>query len=207
MKALSNVVYLPFILSVDGWRASLFRDSTIMLRATEKYWELVREYQGVQAPVQRVSTDFDAAANFAVVAGYPLLDQFFATVLQYQIHETLCRQQGHSGPIHECTLSEASIGAALNNIMSLGASISWQDAIFKLTGSTGYNTTALLNYYEPLLKWLQKENENRSCGWHQELGFSALIATASVVVGCFLFISVIVFYFRIVGPRLEKKFN
>jgi peptidyl-dipeptidase A len=178
-----------------------------MLRATEKYWELVREYQGIQAPVQRQSTDFDAAANFAVVAGYPLLDQFFSTVLQYQVHEALCKQQGHSGSIHECTLSEATVGAALNDIMTLGASISWQEAILKLTGKSGYNTTALLNYYEPLFKWLQKENENRSCGWHQELGFSALIATGSVVLGCFFFISVIVFYFRIVGPRLEKKFS
>lgn len=177
-----------------------------MLHATEKYWELVREYQGIQAPLQRQSTDFDAAANFAVVAGYPLLHEFFSTVLQYQIYEALCEKQKHSGPIHECILSESIIGDTLNQIMSLGSSISLQEAILRLTGKTGFNTTALLNYYEPLFQWLQKENENRSCGWQQELGFGALIATSSLVLGCFLMISIIVIYYRILSPQIEKKF-
>lgn len=52
-------------------------------------------------------------------------------------------------------------------MLRLGSSKPWQDAIEELTGERRMNSTGLLTYFEPLMKWLVEENKktNENVGW------------------------------------------
>ena len=50
-------------------------------------------------------------------------------------------------------------------MLSLGASKPWQDALFELTGEREMDATAVLDYFQPLAKWLKEQNRSLSCGW------------------------------------------
>jgi peptidyl-dipeptidase A len=49
--------------------------------------------------------------------------------------------------------------------MAMGQSLPWQDAFENLTGSRDLSGSSVMNYYKPLKDWLDKQNENRMCGW------------------------------------------
>lgn len=51
--------------------------------------------------------------------------------------------------------------------MSLGASVHWTEALFILTGKREITADALLEYYQPLIHWLEKYvvDFNIPLGW------------------------------------------
>ena len=49
--------------------------------------------------------------------------------------------------------------------MALGQSLPWQDAFEKITDSRKLSGESILSYYAPLKKWLDEQNEFRTCGW------------------------------------------
>ena len=60
---------------------------------------------------------------------------FVRTILQFQFAETLCDISGHEGPLHRCDFSGSKeAGEALGNMLKLGKSRPWQDALESLTG-------------------------------------------------------------------------
>ena len=52
-------------------------------------------------------------------------------------------------------------------MLSLGASKPWPDALEILTGSREIDASAMVNYFKPLIDWLDIENEknNEFIGW------------------------------------------
>ena len=52
-------------------------------------------------------------------------------------------------------------------MLMMGASRPWPDAMEALTGQRSMSTEALLKYFQPLQKWLEKENERNgdAIGW------------------------------------------
>lgn len=52
--------------------------------------------------------------------------------------------------------------------MSKGGSINWLDALEEITGERKLNANPLLEYYEPLLEWLKRANEQNNVfiGWN-----------------------------------------
>ena len=67
---------------------------------------------------------------FAIFCRY-----FVRTILQFQFAETLCDISGHEGPLHRCDFSGSKeAGEALGNMLKLGKSRPWQDALESLTG-------------------------------------------------------------------------
>jgi peptidyl-dipeptidase A len=50
-------------------------------------------------------------------------------------------------------------------MLALGASVPWQDALEKLTGTRSIDASAISDYFAPLMEWLQSENQGRQCGW------------------------------------------
>ena len=78
----------------------------------------------------------------------------------------LCEEAGFDGPLHECSVyGSKEAGAALNAMLEAGASEPWQDTLAKLTGTREMDATAIVEYFEPLMGWLEQQNEGRSCGW------------------------------------------
>lgn len=60
--------------------------------------------------------------------------------------------------LHRCDIyGSKRAGNALKESLSLGASVAWPDVLFLLTGSRDISTQPLLEYYRPLIDWLEEK--------------------------------------------------
>ena len=130
------------------------------------WWELRKFYQGIEAPRARDLDAFDPGAKYHIPGNTPYTRYYLAKILQYQFHESLCNQMGFEGPLHECSIYDNEIaGKKLRAMLALGQSKEWQTALEAMTGSRELSGKAMLNYYRPLIDWLDKQNAERTCGW------------------------------------------
>ncbi|MEO6771898.1 MAG: M2 family metallopeptidase [Kofleriaceae bacterium] len=164
--ALEKVAFLPFGIKVDKWRWDVFDGSVKPDQYNQHWWDLTKQYQGMVPPTARAATDFDPGAKYHVAANVPYMRYFLAEILQFQFQRALCKKAGFTGPLHECSIYQnKDAGAALAKMLSLGASKPWQDALEQLTGQRDMDATAILEYFAPLQKWLEIQNQGQDCGW------------------------------------------
>ncbi len=164
--ALDKVAFLPFGLVVDQWRWKVFSGEIGPEAYNAGWWDLRTKYQGIQPPVARSEADFDPGAKYHVPANTPYTRYFLAHILQFQFHRSLCELAGYEGPLHQCSIYGNEIaGKALRNMLAMGASKPWPDALEALTGQREMDATAIVDYFAPLMDWLEQQNEGRLCGW------------------------------------------
>ncbi|MGZ6081312.1 MAG: M2 family metallopeptidase, partial [Myxococcaceae bacterium] len=165
-SALDKVAFLPFGLLVDQWRWKVFSGAVPPERYNAAWWELREKIQGVSPPVPRSEADFDAGAKYHVAANVPYTRYFLATILQFQFHRALCRAAGVPGPLHRCSIyGNREAGRRLAAMMEMGSSRPWPDALEVLTGQRQMDATAILEYYAPLVAWLDLQNAGHTCAW------------------------------------------
>ncbi|XXR44196.1 M2 family metallopeptidase [Sorangium sp. So ce381] len=165
-KALDKIAFLPFGKLIDQWRWDVFSGRTKPADYNAAWWALRLKYQGVAPPVQRSEADFDPGAKFHVAAGVSYMRYFLAHIYQFQFHRALCKAAGHTGPLHTCSIhGSAAAGEKLRAMLSLGASRPWQEAMQAVTGETAADPGAMLEYFEPLRRWLKEQNKGEVCGW------------------------------------------
>src|SRR5262245_31663429 len=164
--ALDKVAFLPFGLLIDQWRWQVFSGKVRPQEYNKAWWELRKKYQGIVAPVERTEEDFDPGAKYHVPASVPYTRYFLATILQFQFHRALCRQAGHKGPLHRCSIYDnKEVGARLKKMLEMGLSRPWPDALKELTGEDKMDATAILDYFAPLKEWLDQQNQERKVGF------------------------------------------
>ena len=58
-------------------------------------------------------------------------------------------------------------GKKLSELMSLGSSVPWQEAMEAMTGERRLDPGPLLEYFRPLQEWLREENRKNgvAVGW------------------------------------------
>jgi peptidyl-dipeptidase A len=166
-NALEGIAFLPFGRLMDQWRWEVFSGKVTPDRYNARWWELRREFQGVDAPGARdEARDFDPGAKYHIPGNTPYLRYFLARVYQYQFHEALCREAGWKGPLHACSIyGSKEAGRRLQAMMAMGASRPWPDAMEALTGQREGDAGPLLAYYAPLRAWLKEQNAGKTCGW------------------------------------------
>ncbi len=165
-QALDKVAFLPFGLLVDQWRWKVFSGEIPPERYNAGWWELRREYQGVAAPVARSEEQFDPGAKYHVPANTPYTRYFLAHILQYQFHRALCAAAGQQGPLHRCSIyGNRQAGERLLEMLAMGSSRPWPEALAVVTGERDMDATAILDYFAPLAVWLEGQNAGQSCGW------------------------------------------
>ncbi len=165
-RALDKVAFLPFGLLVDQWRWKVFSGEVKPADYNKAWWELRRKYQGVAPPVARGEADFDPGAKYHVPANVPYTRYFLATILQFQFHRALCREAGFTGPLHRCSVYDnKAAGAKLKEMLEMGQSRPWPEALEALTGEKQLDATAILDYFAPLKKWLDEQNAGHKVGW------------------------------------------
>jgi peptidyl-dipeptidase A len=169
MKVASEkIAFLPFGKLVDQWRWGVFSGAIPPERYNAAWWELKRKYQGVDSAIPRSEADFDPGAKYHVPGNTPYTRYFLSFVLQFQFHRALCRKAGFTGPLHECSVyGSKEAGKAFEEMLALGRSRPWQDAIEKLTGERTMDASAIIEYFQPLMQWLGEQNRGRACGWSQ----------------------------------------
>jgi peptidyl-dipeptidase A len=167
-QALEKVAFLPFGLLIDKWRWQVFSGQVKPDEYNKAWWELRLKYQGVAPPVPRTEADFDPGAKYHVPGNVPYMRYFLARVLQFQFQRALCREAGYQGPLHRCSIYGNKVaGQRLNEMLALGASKPWQEALETLTGEKQMDATAIADYFAPLKVWLDEQNKahNYPVGW------------------------------------------
>jgi peptidyl-dipeptidase A len=166
--ALEKVAFLPFGLLIDKWRWGVFSGEIPAEKYNQAWWDLVRKYQGVVPPVARSEQDFDPGAKYHVPANTPYARYFLAHILQFQFHRSLCKTAGNTSPLHRCSIyGNKQAGEKLANMLELGLSRPWPDALEAVTGQREMDASAVLEYFAPLKRWLDAENKQAGarCGW------------------------------------------
>ena len=165
-QALEGVVVIPWALTLDKWRSGVFNGEIKESDLNSSWWNMRESYQGITSPVYRSEEYFDPGAKYHIPANTPYTRYYLARIMQYQFHEALCNAMNFDGPLHECSIYGNEIaGEKIISTMAMGQSQPWQDAFENITGSRSLSGSSVMNYYKPLKEWLDKQNENRMCGW------------------------------------------
>ncbi len=165
-RALEKVAFLPFGLLIDQWRWKVFSGETPPDQYNQSWWELREKYQGIAAPVERPPDAFDPGAKFHVPANVPYTRYFLADILQFQFHRALSEVAGCTGPLHRCSIYEnKEAGNRLMEMLEMGQSRPWPEALEVMTGSREMDATAILDYFAPLKEWLDEQNKGLPEGW------------------------------------------
>jgi peptidyl-dipeptidase A len=165
-QAMDKVAFLPFGLLVDKWRWGVFSGRIAPTDYNRAWTDLRTQYQGIVPPVARSEADFDPGAKFHIPGNTPYTRYFLARLLQFQFYKAACEQAGWKGPLHRCSFyGNKAVGERLNAMLAMGASKPWPDALEAFTGSREMSGDAMIAYFQPLMTWLQQQNEGRQCGW------------------------------------------
>jgi len=165
-QAMDKVAFLPFGLLIDRYRWGLF-DGSIPEAETNTAWtRMRRQYQGIVPPVERPADGFDAGAKYHIPGNVPYTRYFLARLLQFQFYKAACDIAGWKGPLHRCSFfGNKEVGAKLNAMLEMGASRPWPDALVAFTGTRQMSGKAMMEYFAPLMKWLEKQNKGEKAGW------------------------------------------
>ncbi|KAF5284087.1 hypothetical protein FQA39_LY17136 [Lamprigera yunnana] len=164
--ALERVAFLPFGLLIDKWRWDVFSGKVADTKWNTHWWHYRNTIQKVKAPVDRTDgTDFDPGAKFHVPGDSQYINYFVAHILEFQLYRSLCKVAGEydpedvTKPLHNCDFYRSKeVGEKLRVGLSLGARKHWKDALKELTNEDDLDASAILEYFDPLLKYLYKEN-------------------------------------------------
>ena len=164
--ALEKIAFLPFGRLIDQWRWRVFSGEITPENYNSSWWELRRRYQGIAPPVPRTEADFDPGAKYHIPSNTPYTRYFLSFILQFQFHKALCAAAGNQGPLYECSnYGSREAGGRFADMLTLGASQPWQDALEKLTGTRRIDAAAISEYFQPLMQWLNEQNQGQRCGW------------------------------------------
>ena len=165
-KALEKIAFLPFGLVIDQWRWKVFSGEIPPEKYNETWWQLRLKYQGIAPPTGRTEEDFDPGAKYHVAANVPYMRYFLADILQFQFHRALSQTAGCASPLNRCSIyGNKEAGAKLNGMLQMGLSQPWQDALEKIAGTRQMDATAIRDYFAPLQKWLDQQNQGKPLGW------------------------------------------
>jgi peptidyl-dipeptidase A len=162
---------VPFIFWGSGtmthWEADVYAKGLSPDQWNARWWQYVREFQGVEPPAERGESYCDAATkthindNPAYYYSYAI-----ARVLVFQLHDTIARTILKQDP-RSCNYADnKAVGAFLKSVMEKGATEDWRKVLRDATGED-LSTRAMVEYFKPLMAWLEKQNRGRKIGWEQ----------------------------------------
>ncbi|KCZ59128.1 MULTISPECIES: M2 family metallopeptidase [Hyphomonas] len=164
--ALDKIAFLPFAITVDGWRWGVLSGETAPDAYNTAWWDLRLKNQGLVPPAPRPADAFDPGAKYHIPGNTPYLRYFLSFVMQFQFHKAACDQAGWEGPLHRCSIYDnKEVGERFNAMMEAGASQPWPDTLEEFTGTREMDGSAIIEYFDPLMLYLKDENATESCGW------------------------------------------
>ena len=165
-QALDKIAFLPFGLLVDKWRWKVFSGEVKPATYNQAWWDLKLQYQGIVPPVARSETDFDPGAKYHVPGNVPYARYFLAAIHQFQFYRAMCKAAGHTGPLYQCSFyGSKEAGAKLAKLLEAGASKPWTLTLEEFTGEKGLDASAIMEYFQPLKVWLDRQNAGKPVGW------------------------------------------
>ena len=165
--ALGNSV--PFIYWASGtmthWEADIYAHNLSPDQWNARWWKYVRDFQGVEPPTDRREEFCDAATKTHIndTPAY-YYSYAIATVLKFQWHDHIARKILKQPPQRCNYANNKAVGDFLGDIMKKGGTEDWRKVLRDATGED-LSTRAMVDYFKPLMAWLQEENKGRQIGW------------------------------------------
>lgn len=160
---------VPFLFWASGtmthWEADVYARHLPVEEWNARWWRYVREFQGVEPPESRGENWCDAATKTHVNDApcyYP--NYSVATVLKFQFHDHIARKILRQPPQVCNYAGNREVGAWLRGILEKGATEDWRKLLKEATGED-LSTRAMVDYYRPLMQWLEAQNQGRQIGW------------------------------------------
>ena len=165
--ALVNCV--PFIFWASGtmthWEADVYANNLPPDQWNARWWQYVRDFQGIEPPSPRGEEWCDAATTPHIndtPCYYP--NYAFATILKFQLNDYIAKNILHQPPQSCNYAGNKEVGAFLKRIMEKGATEDWRKVLRDATGED-LSTRAMVEYFKPLQAWLAAQNKGRPIGW------------------------------------------
>ena len=165
-RALEKISFLPFGLLIDQWRWKVFTGEIKPEDYNKTWWDLRLKYQGVAPVTPRGEEFFDPGAKYHVPGNVPYTRYFLAHILQFQFHRALAQGAGCTSSLHRCSIYESKdAGKKLIDMLGMGMSQPWTEALEKIAGTKQMDATAILDYFKPLDAWLDEQIKGKPIGW------------------------------------------
>ncbi|MDB6119848.1 MAG: Angiotensin-converting enzyme [Verrucomicrobiaceae bacterium] len=160
---------VPFMYWSSGvmthWEADVYGKNLPSDQWNARWWQYAREFQGIQPPTKRGEEYCDPATkthindNPAYYYSYAI-----AEVFKHQLHDYIAKNVLHQPPQSCNYANNKEVGDFIRKIMVKGATEDWRKVLKEATGED-LSTRAMLEYYQPLMGWLQEQNKGRQVGW------------------------------------------
>ncbi len=164
---------IPFIFFASGtmthWEADIYAHQLEPNDWNDRWWKYVSEFQGVEPPEKRSEEWADYATKTHVNdAPAYYYNYAFATVLKFQLHDYIARKILHQPP-QSCNYDgNKEVGKWLSdNILKKGGTEDWHKVLKDATGED-ISTRAMVDYFQPLMAWLEEQNKGRKIGWEAD---------------------------------------
>jgi peptidyl-dipeptidase A len=165
-RAMDSIAFLPFGLLVDKWRWQVFSGQVTPDRYNDAWWALVKQYQGLVPPGPRPADAFDPGAKFHIPNNTPYMRYFLARIYEFQFYRAACRQAGWTGPLNRCSVyGDKAVGRKFDAMLQLGQSRPWPETLAAFTGEREISAQGIVEYFQPLDRWLTEQTRGESCGW------------------------------------------
>lgn len=161
-EALNSIVFMFFSCgTMSHFEKELYVDNLSPEQFNQRWWALARKYQGIEPPTMRGETFCDAATKTHInddPAQY--YDYALSYVILYQLHNHIAKEILKQDPRATNYYGQKGIGDFLKRITYPGASRDWRIVLKESTGDE-LNARAMLDYFQPLVAWLQTQNKGR----------------------------------------------
>jgi peptidyl-dipeptidase A len=161
-EAMNYVVFMPFSSgTMTRFEYALYAEELPPDELNAKWWELVREYQGVVPPTAR-GEDYSDGLTKTHINDDPgqYYDYALANALLFQLHDHIASDILDQDPHDTNYWGSAGVGEFLRNVMEPGGSRPWREVLEETTGRE-LDAQKMVDYFEPLYQWLLEENAGR----------------------------------------------
>ena len=162
----SAIVFIPWSAGVmTRWEHDFYEENLSAEEYNRRWWQYVAKYQGIAPPAVR-SEDFCDAATKTHINDDPAqyYDYALAYVIKYQLHMHIAKNILKQDPRSCNYYGNQEVGEFLWNILKVGKTRDWRDLLKEATGEE-ISAKPMLEYFEPLMVYLKKENAGRDVGW------------------------------------------
>ena len=160
---------VPFIYFSCGvmprWEADIYARNLPPDQWNARWWKYVSDFQGIEPPDPRGEQFCDPATK-THINDFPAYyyNYAFATVFKFQLHDYIARKILHQPPQTCNYAGNKEVGTWLNNILKKGGTEDWRKVLKEATGED-ISTRAMMEYFKPLMSWLEEQNKGRQIGW------------------------------------------
>ena len=162
-EALNYVVFIPFSTgTMSHFEHALYAENLSKDAFNERWWAMAAQFQGIAPPEARGEDYADAATKTHIIndaAQY--YDYALSNLILFQLHNHIAREILEQKPTETNYFGSTAVGDFLREILTPGATADWRTLLRQTTGED-LSAKPMLDYFEPLLDYLQQQNEGRT---------------------------------------------